>query len=652
MRAIVKFVAVLVLLAGMMQPVQADIIPPVYDYKVVSQSPGGSIMQGTGVILWVTIENTGNTNWYGDSYFGDFEGNPIHLGTVRPTDRNSGFYTPENWISTNRIHAADEAKAEPGETMSFGFFATAPETLSPGTYTECFAPVIEGVTWLPDHGICWDITVRENPYQNLDYRAEIGSSDANVFVDAVAGEVIEVNFQARNVGQAIWYQNGAYPVHVATYNPQDRTSNYYHPSWLSTNRPAGLIEEQVRNGEYGHFTFLLQVPFGLADGVYTEDFWLVAENRSWVRPEVKDSATFRFRVEVRVNEGDLVDSYEPMKVPVLSLSYIPLKDGRVDTSVMNYVKNDDLNTLRNAISNREAQLIYSLEQGSRFRAYKDDNAERALDFEVIENIEFNQYWQPSPEFVWPSDGKVMIDFMDILTADVDVCDYVDGQGVKEVWIWGYTAKNEEPKGWEVSMAMGESVRGDWNKNGYGNVSNSWRQNDLPVCQNTYTVYYNKYGRELGTMLENRTHQIESVLNYVDGRDNTPGSQWDDLLFWGNFVGSDSTGTIVKPGCGWTEYPPNGRFNYDWYNFDPVDSDCADWRPDGSGQKLPVSCTTWGGPSCRENGDEGSGTAFKIWWMQSIPGVDNGLSYQGRELKNWWVFIGDFDNQLRDKSLVE
>jgi hypothetical protein len=33
-------------------------------------------------------------------------------------------------------------------------------------------------------------------------------------------------------------------------------------------------------------------------------------------------------------------------------------------------------------------------------------------------------------------------------------------------------------------------------------------------------------------------------------------------------------------------------------------------------------------------------------MQSLPGVDNGLTYRGRPLSNWWRFIGDFDGAMR------
>jgi hypothetical protein len=39
-------------------------------------------------------------------------------------------------------------------------------------------------------------------------------------------------------------------------------------------------------------------------------------------------------------------------------------------------------------------------------------------------------------------------------------------------------------------------------------------------------------------------------------------------------------------------------------------------------------------------------------MQNIPGKDNGLVYNGKQLKNWWDFIGNFDQAIQaGKSLT-
>jgi len=36
------------------------------------------------------------------------------------------------------------------------------------------------------------------------------------------------------------------------------------------------------------------------------------------------------------------------------------------------------------------------------------------------------------------------------------------------------------------------------------------------------------------------------------------------------------------------------------------------------------------------------------WMRSIPGADNGPTYKGRPLTNWWVYMGDYDLAVAKK----
>ena len=237
----------------------------------------------------------------------------------------------------------------------------------------------------------------------------------------------------------------------------------------------------------------------------------------------------------------------------------------------------------------------------------------------------------------------------------NICDLVDNNNIKQIWVWMYHSDNTIPV--ESNMAMGTSIRNYWNNENYGDISNSHRSNDLPICKNTYTVFEYNYGRELGLLLENHGHHIEALLNYIDGRRER--ENWTELLFWGRFVGSDRTHEIINPGCGWIHYTPNSEADYEWYNEKEVLSDCEDWKPDGSGKKTLVNCKTWEDafiyPDRYNVGglcyiDEGVG--FKVWWMQNIPGLDNGLRYENKELRNWWEFIGDFDTAIKKgKNLV-
>jgi len=309
-------------------------------------------------------------------------------------------------------------------------------------------------------------------------------------------------------------------------------------------------------------------------------------------------------------------------VPVLVLRFIPTQDSvTVDTNIADDISpGTTVQEIRNRINNLNSGLINALEKGSH----------NFLDYNVVATREYLQELPKLP-------NSRLVDYKKIMT-DLNVCNYIDNLGVKEIWLWGYHGYKTDI--WESNMSSS-----------YGDISNSNRDpNDLPLCSKTYVVYHFNYNRELGMALESYGHQIEAILNWVDGRDLTPPDRWSSLLFWGKFVGSDYSHKIINPGCGWMHYPPNGRYDYDWYNKTPVLSDCDDWKPDGTGTKKLISCKDWtGNEGCVDNG---GGESFKIWWMQHLPGKDNNLFYNGKKLRNWWEFIGDFDNALKvGKSLT-
>lgn len=115
----------------------------------------------------------------------------------------------------------------------------------------------------------------------------------------------------------------------------------------------------------------------------------------------------------------------------------------------------------------------------------------------------------------PGDGVPMTDYAGIM-AEIDIRTWVEQKGVKEVWLFAYHG----------------GVVGLWESNmssPHGDVSNSDRDPaDLPVLSRTYTVYHYNYQRDVGEAVENHAHQIEHLLNYVDGRDVTPPEKWPDL----------------------------------------------------------------------------------------------------------------------------
>ena len=144
-----------------------------YSYEWVSQSDYPTIPQGGSDTLTLAIRNTGTATWYNTG------ANPIHLGTDKPLDRNSGFIKTGEWIATNRPANMNEASVDPGEIGTFTFTVAGSPTPYPNVaYREYFRPVVEGMMWMEDYGIFWDITVTDSS-DSMGYDAELVSQSAN-----------------------------------------------------------------------------------------------------------------------------------------------------------------------------------------------------------------------------------------------------------------------------------------------------------------------------------------------------------------------------------------------------------------------------------------------------------------------------------------
>lgn len=320
------------------------------------------------------------------------------------------------------------------------------------------------------------------------------------------------------------------------------------------------------------------------------------------------------------------ESRPPFIIPVLVVGYYPTNQDRIDIRVTgDWGAPVDATLAKTRRLTREVQA--ALEEGSRYHGYRDTNARPSLQYRVLNTVEL---FKPLPVWEKPGHRTPMTDYNAIL-REIGIQDWVENQGVREVWIWGYHGGKVDL--WESNMA-----------GPFGDVSNSDRDPaDLPALKHTYTVYHYNYQRGASEAVEDHLHQIEAVLNFFDGRDRTPSSRWRELLFWGKFVGSDHTHKIVKPGCGWAHYPPNAERDYDWANPRAVETDIEDWRPDGTGKKILLDSRRWNGHSLQ----------WFIYWMQNLPGENHGLSSEGRKLRNWWSFFGDFDQARQNQhTLVE
>jgi hypothetical protein len=293
----------------------------------------------------------------------------------------------------------------------------------------------------------------------------------------------------------------------------------------------------------------------------------------------------------------------PWTVPVLVLRYFPVTaDGKnIDIKVTSNV-GAPLEQIKAKCDRMTREAAAALEEGSRFRAYNNPQAPPSVRHVIVDVKDYLEAMPHNPK----KPGRA--DYHKVLNRE-NIRQWVEEKGIKEVWIWGYHSKELAP--WESNMA-----------GPHGDVSNSDRDPfDLPVCRKTYTVYHYNYERDTSEAVHNHIHQIEAVMRQHGG------------ALWQTFEG--------RPGawrCGNCHFPPNGRRDYDWQNKEFVDSDIEDWKPEGFGRKQRLNCDRWDGDSLK----------WFIYWMRSIPGRDNGLTFEGKRLTNWWIWMGDYDAAIAGK----
>lgn len=307
-------------------------------------------------------------------------------------------------------------------------------------------------------------------------------------------------------------------------------------------------------------------------------------------------------------------------MPVVVIAYLPTNDG-INLDQETTGDGSALIDIGAKIDAMNGQIKYALEEGSRYHGYKDPNAKPALGYKIVACIVVYEKL-PKSDFEVPwNKGIYRPDYKQILTR-FNAQDYVENQGVKEFWLWGYHHKDIEP----VESDMASPITGD--------ISNSERTDDLPLYNKTYVLFNYNYSRTAAESEHVHGHHLEAVLTYINQKQDGNTDLWQKQF--------------CAPGrCGWTHMPPNTTKDYDYANPTPVESDIEDWTPDRTGQLKTVSEATWRNLPYKwphstppPNKTEAN---FYIYWRQNIPGIDNNIQHGDRTLTNWWQFIGDWDN---------
>lgn len=287
-----------------------------------------------------------------------------------------------------------------------------------------------------------------------------------------------------------------------------------------------------------------------------------------------------------------------------------------------------------------AMLPYASE-ASRYHGYKNPTAPAFFNFVVADT---KKYYLPIPRGASLGTNRYRPHYGQILT-NLDICNYVDSLGVKEVWMYGYHSSVIEPDESRMSSR-------------HGDVSNSFPKEEaipsqfrMPICNNSYVLYNYTYqpggATAIANAVHNRLHQVENIIPFADGvgkwppiredqsNTNIPGS-----IFWGDFseyIQDYTVRSSYNSSCGNAHYTPNwtdlANHGYRYNLTAPRQFNCETWHPDDNQTTyISAGCERWG---CTDMG-------FYKWWMQNIPGFNNGIIHNGQAMKNWWEAMYDFN----------
>jgi hypothetical protein len=310
-------------------------------------------------------------------------------------------------------------------------------------------------------------------------------------------------------------------------------------------------------------------------------------------------------------------------VNVLVLKYFPLAPNsqNIDINVTGDV-GDSYTTIRQRTVDTTNNLRSAIEKGTKYLGYSNPNAQSSVSANIVDTKEYMQAVPIKPTHGIPTTP----DYSYVLNTN-NICDYVNNKAVKEVWLWAYQGPNKS-NGYP-SLAISESKMSGPS----GDISNSYRYDDMPKCSHTYVVYTFNYGRGTAEAFHSWGHQIEAELSAVDNN-----------IFRAAFEGPDHPQALhMNAKCGSVHNPPNARYEYDYANPAPQPSSCLDWQADGTGQLANIGCQAWG---CQYVSDTNNPQLNWLeWFWQNMPGKDNPKKYNGKQLRNWWDVHANFDDVM-------
>ncbi|HRY60192.1 MAG TPA: hypothetical protein P5096_02340 [Patescibacteria group bacterium] len=176
---------------------------PAYDYALVNQSAYPSTLNAGDVTnVWIEVKNTGTATWGSNVRLG---AGSAYGSAAQGRDYSSEFANSD-WPSANRAAGMTDgtravAGIIPGWNVRFQFNIKAPSTA--GVYKAYFTPVADGVTWMKDIGIFWQITVAGTSGGGTVTPPPVVAGALNATIDGSTPAAQSIVADGTNGGQAL-----------------------------------------------------------------------------------------------------------------------------------------------------------------------------------------------------------------------------------------------------------------------------------------------------------------------------------------------------------------------------------------------------------------------------------------------------------------
>jgi glucose/arabinose dehydrogenase len=233
----------------------------------VDQSPWPKLLPGATTSYTVRFRNTGTETWTRGVL-----GRQANLG-INGDDRSQSALGV-GWPTPDRPAVQSETAVAPGAVATFTFTVRAPST--PGPYQLHLRPVIDGLTWLEDHGVFLVIDV------DLGYHsAWVSQSPWPTVTAGALSDPYTVTF--RNTGSRPWRKGVAGEQANLGIVGDDRSFVGWAVDWPSPDRVAIQAEVEVAPGATGTFTFRFRAP--TANGTYRIGLRPVIDGVAWMEDQ-------------------------------------------------------------------------------------------------------------------------------------------------------------------------------------------------------------------------------------------------------------------------------------------------------------------------------------------------------------------------------